>query len=162
MTIRLEIHNASLYVQASRVPEAEAMLIRAIQKSEAISDKETIGMAHAELAHVYLCKEELEKVENACHRAQPLLPVPHLYQAKVNRTLAGIAQARGLMEEATRRYQLASEGFKQLDEALEYDQTMHALSQVYRIQGDFERVADVLEKMRAVTHETLSKRGIAL
>lgn len=74
--------------------------------------------------------------------------------------MAGIAWALEDVEEAIRQYQRAGDGFGQLEEACEYDQTMFELSQIYRNQGDFEQQVDMLE--RASMYHTLSKSGIKL
>lgn len=162
MSVKLEINNASLYAQIGRLLEAEDALTRSIGKLQDIGDKETQGIAQAELARVYLYRKEYEKAEETCQIARALLPELHFYQAKVNRTIAGISLGRGQTDEAIRRLQMAGDGFKRLDEAREYDDTMQELAELYRNQSDFQRMAEVLEKMRTFTREALTKRGIEL
>lgn len=162
LTIKTNIHNASLYTETGRLHEAEGLLIRAIHKLKDTGDKETEGMAYAELAYLFLCKEEFEQAEEACRQARTLLPELHLYQAKINDTLGKLALRRGNTDDAIRRLQMAGDGFKRLNEAGQYDNTMYEVSQIYRSQGDFQRQADVLEHMRVVTSHALSTRGIEL
>lgn len=162
MMIKAEINHAALYAQTGRVLEAEEVLTRAIHKLDSIGDKELEGIACAELAQVYLCKGNLDQAEAACQQARMLLPELHLYQAKVNRTLGEVSLSRGHTEEAIRRLQMAGDGCRRLEEAREYDEVMYRLSQIYRSQGEFERQAEVLEKMRGVMREALFKRGIEL
>ncbi|MCX7570537.1 tetratricopeptide repeat protein [Tumebacillus sp. DT12] len=162
MTIKTEIHNASLYAQTGRVVEAEEMLMRAIHKLSGMGDKEIEGIAYAELAQVFLCKGDMDQAEAACQQARMLLPELHLDQAKINRTLGEVALCRGQTEEAIRRLQMAVDGYRRLDAARECEETMYRLAQIYRSQGEYERQAEVLEKMRDVVKEALGRRGIEL
>ena len=127
-----------------------------------MEENETEGIACAELAEIYLLQGELPRADEMCRRARSLLPELHLYKAKLNRTLAGVAKERGHENDAIRQLRKAADGFKRLDEIGEWDETMFELAGLYRGQGEFERVADVLEEMRAVVRQSLVKKGIAL
>jgi tetratricopeptide (TPR) repeat protein len=162
LTIKLEIDSAILYRQTGRTDEAEQALTKALRKLGDDGDKETTGIAYAELAHVYLLQGELDKALEACQQARALLPDLHHCQAKINRTLGSLSSKRGDDAEAIHRYQMAADGFKRLDELREWDDTLLLLTQIYRKQGEFEKVADLLEEVLTVTSQSLSCRGIEL
>lgn len=158
--IELQINNVALQARIGRLDEAEKALNQFIARLEDVGDREIRGVAHAELALVYMYKEEYGKAEENCKLARNLLPEMHLQQAKIERTVAGIAIGRGQIEEAVHWLQRAGERYIQQGETREYDQTMYDLTKLFRKQGDYQRMADALEQMRAVMLEALSQRGV--
>jgi tetratricopeptide (TPR) repeat protein len=162
MMIKNEIDSAVLYGQTGRLDEAEELLKKALGRLGSNGDKETQGIAYAELANVYLLQNELDQASKACEQARTLIPELSLYQAKINRTLGGIANKRGDVPEATRRYKMAADGFKRLKELREWDDTIGLLTEIYRGQGDFEKVANLLCEVKTFTRNCLSERGIEL
>lgn len=161
-TLRLEIQTAVLYGVTGREDDAEQMLIYTLSKAEHMKDRETQGMVFAELAQLYLNREELERTVEYCSQACMLLPELHVYQAKVNRILARVAVESNNMAEARRKFQMAADGFKHADEISEWDDTMFELSRLSLQQEDYQYVIGVLEEIRGYTRQVLSNRGIQL
>lgn len=125
-----------------------------------MKDRETQGMACAELAQLYLRKGDLEKAVDYCGQASTLLPQLHSGQAVINRILARVAVATDRLDEAKRRFQMAADGFKQAESLREWDETMFELSRLFLQEGDDRKVIEVLKTMREYARQAGELVGV--
>lgn len=162
MMLQNQVTCAVTFGETGREIEAESLLKDAVQQFAKLGKEVERGIALVEFAKLMIHLERWPEAEEACLRAQNLLPELHIYQAWVNRLRAQIDLTRDQKSSAICHFQSAADAFLRQRELAAYSDTMYELSCVYRQANDYHRAFQLMDQVRTQTHGELQKRGIVL